>query len=453
MECVIADEPTANLDPALTAEAMRLFRQIAARVPVVIITHDPAVADACDRTIVLQSAVTAPSGAPEATPRKRSRRTVLALAGGVVLAAAGIAALAVTGVFAPHPHTPSARPTAHASKQPALAKAPAAPSPRLAQFVPASQQVLRVERFNLTGRGVPIVAVTTTSQPTADNPIPPKDVLLLAWDNYTRRWSVIYDAAKTPVNLTSEPDAFTSSYELNYVPSPQPLFPRDMGVTAIQLTEIHDQPGSGADLMLSAGIIFGDGGGQAIAIIHYNGVTASIAWAFMGSGGREVITGTAPHQQVAITSEWYTPSDPHCCPDRPYRFVIAPATGQTGEYYQAVSDNRPWIGAYITFQTQQYGNSQAIVTHVIPGSPAAGILQAGDILHAVAGSQSAGHGLGPAVLDELGKYKAGDIVRLLVQRGGALTYVTVRLGSLARPQAVNAGNNLPVSGNTPEYMI
>ena len=29
VECVIADEPTANLDPALTAEAMRLFRHLA----------------------------------------------------------------------------------------------------------------------------------------------------------------------------------------------------------------------------------------------------------------------------------------------------------------------------------------------------------------------------------------------------------------------------------------
>src|SRR5215469_8091089 len=33
VECVIADEPTANLDPALTAETMALFRYLATRIP------------------------------------------------------------------------------------------------------------------------------------------------------------------------------------------------------------------------------------------------------------------------------------------------------------------------------------------------------------------------------------------------------------------------------------
>jgi ABC-type lipoprotein export system ATPase subunit len=57
VELVIADEPTANLDPALTQETVALFRRLAERTPVLIITHDPVVAAACDRTIVLQSTV------------------------------------------------------------------------------------------------------------------------------------------------------------------------------------------------------------------------------------------------------------------------------------------------------------------------------------------------------------------------------------------------------------
>jgi S1-C subfamily serine protease len=90
---------------------------------------------------------------------------------------------------------------------------------------------------------------------------------------------------------------------------------------------------------------------------------------------------------------------------------------------------------------------------VVPGSPAAGTLEPGDILRAVAGPRVAGHGLGPAVLDELASHKAGSVVRLLVQRGSTLSYVTIRLGTLADPKAVNAGNNLPISTSTPEYMI
>jgi hypothetical protein len=432
---------------------MRLFRRLAAHVPVVIITHDPAVAEACDRTIVLQSAVTAPGGArPATTPRKQPRRALWALGAGGTIVATVVAVLAATGVLASNPQPPGAPPAAHASTRPALAKLPTAPAPHLAAFVPASQRVLRVTRFNLTGGGAPVVAVTTTSQPTANTPTPAEDLLLLAWDNYARRWSVVYDAAKTPVNVTVEPDAAISSYQFSAVPSAQPLFPPKLGVTGIRLAKIYDQH-HGADLMINAGIEYGDGLGQATEIIHYNGVTASVAWAFTGNGGTTTVTGKAPHQTVAITSAWYTPSDPHCCPSRNYRFVIAPASSQTGESYRVISDNRPWLGVFITFQSSPSGNSQAIVTSVISGSPAAGILEPGDILRAVAGPHIASHGLGPAVLDELGMHKAGNIVRLLVQRGGTLRYATVRLGTLADPRAVNAGNNLASAGNTPEYMI
>ncbi|MCL6106182.1 MAG: ATP-binding cassette domain-containing protein [Actinobacteria bacterium] len=58
VELVIADEPTANLDPGLMAEVAGLFKVLAQKVPVIVVTHDPRLAEMCDRTIVLQSAVT-----------------------------------------------------------------------------------------------------------------------------------------------------------------------------------------------------------------------------------------------------------------------------------------------------------------------------------------------------------------------------------------------------------
>ncbi len=205
--------------------------------------------------------------------------------------------------------------------------------------------------------------------------------------------------------------------------------------------------------MVSAGIAYADGIAQATGIIHYNGLTAQVAWAFSGAGGTASVTGKAPDQEVAITSAWYTPADPHCCPARAYRFVLAPATNQTGEYYRVISDNRPWLGVFVVIQPPTSSNSQAIVTSVIPGSPAAGVLKAGDILRGVTGPPIASHGLGPAVLDELGTHRAGDVVGLQIQRGSALRFGTIKLGTLADPNAISAGFNLPSTSNVPEYML
>jgi putative ABC transport system ATP-binding protein len=58
VELVIADEPTANLDSELRSVVMTLLRKLSAYVPVVVVTHDAAVAEACDRTIILQPAAT-----------------------------------------------------------------------------------------------------------------------------------------------------------------------------------------------------------------------------------------------------------------------------------------------------------------------------------------------------------------------------------------------------------
>ena len=89
VQLVIADEPTANLDRELTAATVAIFRNLASRVPVVLITHDPQVAEACDRTIVLQSTVPDRQAAvPAAVSSRRPGRwpavaLALLLAGGV----------------------------------------------------------------------------------------------------------------------------------------------------------------------------------------------------------------------------------------------------------------------------------------------------------------------------------------------------------------------------------
>lgn len=97
VELVIADEPTANLDPALVDGMVGLFRDLATTRPVIIVTHDAAVAALCDRTIVLDS----PSGAGTAATRLFGRRRwPLVIAGAAVcIAATGVGVVALHGRF------------------------------------------------------------------------------------------------------------------------------------------------------------------------------------------------------------------------------------------------------------------------------------------------------------------------------------------------------------------
>lgn len=80
VDLVIADEPTANLDPGLRSVIMGLLRKLSAHVPVIVVTHDAAVAEACDRTIILQPAASRfDENPPKSLPHKRRPRVVFFL--------------------------------------------------------------------------------------------------------------------------------------------------------------------------------------------------------------------------------------------------------------------------------------------------------------------------------------------------------------------------------------
>jgi predicted metalloprotease with PDZ domain len=204
-----------------------------------------------------------------------------------------------------------------------------------------------------------------------------------------------------------------------------------------------------ADLQLASRI------GLSVAIIHYDGHTASVTWAFETEAGAVAVTGRAPRQHVAVSTEWVTMSDLAGEPIRGYRFVLAPTQGSTGETYHAISDNRSWLGVYIT-EPSDNPTGPASVLAVIPHSPAAGILQPGDILLNVASSTlpAMREYMASPVIDQLASHYPGDTVQLQIRRDGTVRTVTITLGSLANPAAVNAGNNYPdTTGNNPEYLI
>ncbi len=330
------------------------------------------------------------------------------------------------------------------------------PRPDLGRLVPAAQRVLHVTPVDLDAEQVPQVAVTTTTgTPVTDGSTASENVLVLAWDAYARRWSVVYNATRDQVTVSPEPDAFTDSFQSSYLPPPAPLIPARLGVESIGLRQIRDQPGGAADLLITANVLYADGYGQDIGILHYDGKVARVVWAFIDRGGTATDIGAPGHQEVAVTSSWATPSDPQCCPARSYRFILAKAQRpQIGEIYRVISDNRPWIGAIIAEQPPQSPDSAAIVVSVVPGSPAAGILQRGDLLIGISGSSATGHGLGPAIFDQLAASKPGQTVQVLINRDGNPLTVTVTLGSLASPKAINAGNGLPIpNGTGGRYML
>jgi energy-coupling factor transporter ATP-binding protein EcfA2 len=95
VDLVIADEPTANLDPGLRAVVMDLLRRMSQHVPVIVVTHDAAVAESCDRTIILQATSAHSDALVVAGPAKaRPHRIRVATVGIAVIGAAAFATAA-----------------------------------------------------------------------------------------------------------------------------------------------------------------------------------------------------------------------------------------------------------------------------------------------------------------------------------------------------------------------
>ena len=64
---ILADEPTGNLDPAIAALVLQQLLDLArdAKSSVVIVTHDPGIAERCDRVLELRGGKLRKAGAPE----------------------------------------------------------------------------------------------------------------------------------------------------------------------------------------------------------------------------------------------------------------------------------------------------------------------------------------------------------------------------------------------------
>ena len=304
-----------------------------------------------------------------------------------------------------------------------------APTPRLADFVAPDQQVTAVQQVNLDGGPVHQVVVTTTK--TAAQTGAARDLLLLSWDGFAKRWTVAFDAAKQAVDIGGDTGApGTIGLPLSSLPS-KPLLPVDQAANPLTVTEIHDAPGKGSDLAIWTNLVFADGEGLLAAVLHYENQQSQIVWSFTNSeSGSVTVVGNAPNQSLQVSTAWETGVDPHCCPVRPYEFTVARHDSDGARTFAVVQDDRPWLGAYIT------DNSE--VAAIAKGSPGDGVLLPLDILQGVEGTASPSNITGPSIVDVLAVHHAGDRVVLQINRGGKLVALPVTLISRSDPAAMSA---------------
>jgi hypothetical protein len=279
-------------------------------------------------------------------------------------------------------------------------------------------------------------------------------IRILAWDIFAKRWTDVFDSATTTVfNPTFPLDAPDTSYDqLPTAPSTGASEPSDLSALVdTRISSIADQPGGGVDLVFSG--IDGNSatGVQLVRIVHFADGVASVPWAYEARDlGNFTIAGSAPHQQLAFDdASWVTPADAECCGVRTFRFVVARTGGDGGsEFYSVVSDNRSWLGAWVLATANPPSSVQ--VLSVTPDSPAAGLLQPGDLITGVEGTSPRSVGLiGSPVVDEIAEHQAGTSVTLDILRAGKSIQVKVVLGSRSEKAAVDA--NAPDPGYLDAY--
>jgi len=72
------------------------------------------------------------------------------------------------------------------------------PEPNIGHFVPASAQVTGVRQIHMTRSGPAQLVVAYQSAQTNADGFTTRDLIVLTWDHFAKRWVVVWDGAKTP---------------------------------------------------------------------------------------------------------------------------------------------------------------------------------------------------------------------------------------------------------------
>lgn len=314
------------------------------------------------------------------------------------------------------------------------------PAPQLAELVPTNAQVASETWVRLNGI-VPQVVVTY-DEPSSSAPNgTAKDLMLLAWDKFAKRWVAVFDAAKTP-QPGSETYASTGTTEAILSPNAD--------IFTLSYSTIIPIAGQ-TDFAFWDSFSFGANAPFGFYIVHYDGQNASLVYNGGGENGSAQVVGDAPNQRLSVTLQWTTAVDAMCCPVRNYTQQIgwmSPTTVQgvtESGGFGVLSDNRSWLGVFVADEPGQDGATPPppIVMTVVPGSPSDGILKPGDELLSVAGAtpHNAEGGiatLGPEVIDEVATEMPGSAIVLSIERGGQQIQENINLSSYANPDQIKA---------------
>lgn len=305
---------------------------------------------------------------------------------------------------------------------------PAAPA--LDHFIPASDQITSERQIHLTSNGpAQVVVQFQSAEPNAQGKTP-VDLMILSWDHFAKRWVTIWDGAKV-----QSPDATSTNGGLTQ----DAVLPSAAFISNLTYKTITPVKGR-TDLEFSDFYNFGANGSVEVGIVHYDGQSASMAYFDTVNPGisRPKVTGKAPHQKLSVPVGWLTSADPQCCAVRTYVNTVALRKQSfTGGYQQTnyviTASTQSWLGVYALLPDQTNGTyPNPVVMTVLPGSPAAGVLQVGDQLVGVAGVNAPSSASnGPPVMDEVAKSLPGAKIALNIIRGTTPMVVNITLASTA----------------------
>lgn len=269
------------------------------------------------------------------------------------------------------------------------------------------------------------------------------DLQVLSWDPNARRWSLAFDAQRTPPRpIPSDPRVSNNgvmSASLRSSGLTARVLDPKADVTLGGVNFVRFRPGT-PDLVFSASMSYGGSGlpGE-LAVVSFAHRKGKVAYFWYGDGGvRYRVAGAVTQQRIEARANYWTSSDAHCCPIRTYRFVVG--ANRRGSI-DSIRDVRPWLGVFVK---SGLGFSRSAlplpVTDVVSNSPAAGIFRPGDEILSVRPrvQMRVGPGFERTLLDQISSLNAGDRPRFVVRRNGGKTTLTVRLGSMIDPSALRA---------------
>ena len=320
------------------------------------------------------------------------------------------------------------------SRAASVAKGPEAGIPPSARplAAPSGYRVKRVWRAELTpGRSYLVVSsVGPRSELLGQRSAKSMDLRVLQREPGSGHWRVRFDAQRAPAPSDScaagsqdLPACYPGSggEDLN-LDAPMLLSGKaDVSLGPVRFAHLLSKRYD--DLIFSAANYAGGSGmPMVLAVVDFRfGPQVEYSWSGEGLWSWHVA-----HRKLYGKASFWTWNDAHCCPIRAYRFAVAPRGGEFVE----TSDNRPWLG--VTARERTYGSGPLKVVGIAPYSPARRALRVGDELLRVLDAPRPPYGgkPPPGFFDRLNLFRPGQVVRLLVKRGGAKITVSVKVGSL-----------------------